>query len=106
MSPYKKLTSPRLSFFNKLRHQTILLIRKSEVQNPLCTMASNQPGPHIPSESIASQLEAPKDQPRTLKKEHLDANPGPVILSEGQASKVDPPASKEELQKKAKEMNQ
>lgn len=69
-------------------------------------MASNQPGPHIPSESIASQLEQPRDQPKTLRKEHLDANPGPVILSEEQAAKLDPPLSKEELKKKAQEMNQ
>jgi hypothetical protein len=69
-------------------------------------MASNQPGPHIPSEKIASQLEEPKDKSKTLKKEHLDAKPGPVIMSEEQAKKVDPPLSKEELQKKAKEMNQ
>lgn len=69
-------------------------------------MASNQPGPHIPSESIASQLEKPKDQPKTLKKEHLDAKPGPVILSEEQAAKLDPPLSKEELKIKAQEMNQ
>lgn len=67
---------------------------------------SKQPGPHIPSESIASKLEKPKDQPKTLKKEHIDANPGPVILSEEQANKVDKPLSKEELKKKAKEMNQ
>jgi hypothetical protein len=69
-------------------------------------MASNQLGPHILSESIASQLEQPRDQPKTLRKEHLDANPGPVILSEGQAAKLDPPLSKEELKKKAQEMNQ
>jgi hypothetical protein len=69
-------------------------------------MASKQPGPHIPSESIASQLEKPKDHPKTLKKEHIDAKPGPVILSEEQAKKVDPPLSKEELKKKAQEMNQ
>ena len=69
-------------------------------------MASNQPGPHIPSDSIAAQLEKPKDQPKQLKKEHLDAKPGPVILSEEQAVKVEPPASKEDLQKKAREMNQ
>jgi hypothetical protein len=69
-------------------------------------MASNQPGPHIPSESIASQLEKPKDQPKVLKKEHIDAQPGLVILSEEQARKVDPPISKEELKKKAQEMNQ
>ena len=69
-------------------------------------MASNQPGPYIPSESIASQLEKPKDQPKALKKEHIDAQPGLVILSEEQAGKVDPPISKEELKKKAQEMNQ
>jgi len=68
-------------------------------------MASNQPGPHIPSESIASQLEQPKDKAKVLKKEHLEAKPGPVILSEGQANKVDPPASKEELKKRAQELN-
>ena len=69
-------------------------------------MSLNQPGPHIPSESVASQLEKPKDQPKTLKKEHLDAKPGPVILSEEEAGKLDPPMSKEELLKKAQEMNQ
>ena len=69
-------------------------------------MASNQPGPHIPSGSIASQLEEPKDQPKTLKKEHIDAKPGPVILSENQAAKIDPPTSKEELKKRAREMNE
>jgi hypothetical protein len=69
-------------------------------------MASNQPGPHIPSGTIASQLEKPKDGPKTLKKEHLEAKPGPVILSEDQAEKIDPPTSKEELQKKAREMNE
>ena len=69
-------------------------------------MTSNQPGPYIPSESIASQLEKPKDQPKTLKKQHLDAKPGPVILSEDQAAKLDPPLSKEELKKMAQEMNQ
>jgi hypothetical protein len=69
-------------------------------------MASNQPGPHIPSSSIASQLEQPRDLPKTLKKEHIDAKPGPVILSENQAAKIDPPTSKEELKKKAREMNE
>ena len=68
-------------------------------------MVSKQPGPHIPSEEIASKLETPKDQRKTMRKEHLDAKPGPVILSEEQASKVEPPMTKEELQKKAKEMN-
>jgi hypothetical protein len=69
-------------------------------------MASKQPGPHIPSESIASQLEKPNDQAKTLRKEHLDAKPGPVIMSEEQAAKIEPPLSKEELKKKAQEMNQ
>jgi len=69
-------------------------------------MASKQPGPHIPSDEIASKLEKPKEQPKTMKKEHLDAKPGPVILSEEQAAKVGPPVTKEELQKKAKEMNE
>ena len=64
-----------------------------------------QPGPYIPSESIASQLEKPKDQAKTLRKEHIDAQPGPVILSEEQANKLDPPKSKEELKKKAQQMN-
>ena len=72
----------------------------------LLIMTSNQPGPYIPSESIASQLEKPKDQPQTLKKEHLEAQPGPVILSEEQAAKLGPPLSKEELKEKAQEMNQ
>jgi hypothetical protein len=69
-------------------------------------MASNQPGPHIPSDSIASQLEKPKDPPKKLKQGHIAANPGPVILSTDQANKVDPPMSKEELKKMAQEMNQ
>jgi hypothetical protein len=69
-------------------------------------MASNQPGPHIPSESIASQLEKPKDAAKTLKKEHLDAKPGPVILSGEQAAKVENAPSKKELQKRAREMNE
>jgi hypothetical protein len=69
-------------------------------------MTSNQPGPYIPSESIASQLEKPKEQPKTLKKEHLDAKPGPVILSKEQAAELDPPLSKEELKNMAQEMNQ
>ena len=70
-------------------------------------MASNQPPrPPIPTESIASQVEKAKDQPKKLKREFVDAKPGPVILSEEQAGKVDPPLSKEELKKKAKEMNQ
>jgi hypothetical protein len=69
-------------------------------------MASNQPGPYIPSESIAAQLEQPKDnKAKVLKKEHLDAKPGPVILSEEQAGKIDPPKSKEELKKRAQELN-
>jgi hypothetical protein len=69
-------------------------------------MPSRQPGPHTPSESIASQLEEPKNQPKTAKKQHLDAKPGPVILSAEQASKVEKALSKEELQRKAREMNQ
>jgi len=69
-------------------------------------MPSRQPGPHTPSESIASQLEEPKNQPKTAKKQHLDAQPGPVILSAEQASKVEKALSKEELQRKAREMNQ
>lgn len=68
-------------------------------------MASNQPGPHIPSGSITSQLEKPKEKPKTLKKEHLDANPGPVILSEEQARKLEPPRSREDLQREAEKMN-
>ena len=66
---------------------------------------SSQPGPVIPSESMTSQLEKPNDQPKSLKKEHLDAKPGPVIMSEEQAAKVEQPLSKEELRKKAEEMN-
>jgi len=68
-------------------------------------MATNQPGPHLPSGSIASQLEKPKDKPKTLKKEHLDANPGPVILDEEQASKLEAPKSKEDLKKQAEAFN-
>lgn len=68
-------------------------------------MASKQPGPHLPSGTIASQLEKPRDGPKPLKKEHLDAKPGPVILSEEQASKVEKAPTKEALQKRAKEMN-
>lgn len=66
---------------------------------------SSQPGPVIPSESITSQLEKPKDQTKSLKKEHIDANPGPRILSEEQAAKLGEPLSKEELRKKAEAMN-
>jgi hypothetical protein len=69
-------------------------------------MATKQPGPHIPSEGVASQLEKPKGDTKTLKKEHVEAKPGPVILSEEHANTVEAPLSKEELQKKAKEMNQ
>jgi len=68
-------------------------------------MASKQPGPHIPSESIASQLEHPKGQPKALRTEHLNANPGPVILTDEQASKLEKPLEKETLKKKASEMN-
>ena len=68
-------------------------------------MATNQPGPYLPSESITSQLEKPKDQVKPLKKEHLDAKPGPVIMSEEQAAKIEPPISKEDLRKKAETMN-
>jgi hypothetical protein len=68
-------------------------------------MASNQPGPHIPFESVASQLEKPKDAPKTLRKEHLEAKPGPVILSEEQANKLEKPLSTAEIKKKAEEMN-
>lgn len=67
---------------------------------------SKQPGPDIPSEAVTSQPEKQKDDPKQLKKEHLDAKPGPVILTEGQASKIEQPKSKEELQRKAKEMNE
>ena len=65
-----------------------------------------QPGPDIPSEAIASQPEKQKDIPKQLKKGHVDAKPGLVILTEGQASKIERPKSKEELQRKAKEMNE
>jgi hypothetical protein len=68
-------------------------------------MSSNQPGPHIPSESIASRLEKPKDAAKTLRKEHLDAKPGPVILTEEQANKLEAPRTAEEMKKKAEEMN-
>lgn len=68
-------------------------------------MNTNQPGPHIPSSSIASQLEKPKEKPKTLRKEHLDANPGPVILDTEQASQLEAPRSKEELKEKAKAFN-
>jgi hypothetical protein len=68
-------------------------------------MTSNQPGPYIPSESITSQLEKPKDQVKALKKEHLDARPGPVIMSQEQAAKIEQPLSKEDLRKKAEAMN-
>lgn len=69
-------------------------------------MATKQPGPHIPSESVAKELEKPKDPQKVLRKEHLDAEPGPVIMSEEHAKQVEPPISKEELQRRAKEMNQ
>lgn len=68
-------------------------------------MSSKQPGPHIPSESIASQLEKPKDAPKTLRKEHIDAKPGPVILTEEQANKLQAPLTTEQIKKKAEEMN-
>jgi len=68
-------------------------------------MASKQPGPHIPSESIASQLENPKARPKVLRTEHLAAEPGPVILTEEQANKLEKPLAKETLKKKAAEMN-
>jgi hypothetical protein len=68
-------------------------------------MATNQPGPHIPSGSIASQLEQPKDKPKTLEKKYLDAKPGLVILDEEHASKLEPPKSKEDLKQQAKAFN-
>ena len=69
-------------------------------------MASNQPGPYLPSESIASQLEQTKVEPKELKKSYVDANPGPIILSEEQSSKLEAPKSKEDLKKRAEAMNQ
>jgi hypothetical protein len=70
-------------------------------------MASNQSGPHIPSKPIASQLEKPKvDPPQViLRQANIDARPGPVILSQEQANALEKPLSKEELKKKAEEMN-
>jgi len=87
-------------------HRNTFTSQIQRIRPNLYTMASKQHGPHIPSDEIASKLEKPKGQPKTMKKEHVDAKPGPVILSEEQAAKVDPPMTKEELQKKAKEMNE
>jgi hypothetical protein len=107
--------------FDPSRPMSYVTAPKSHKQNPLAplalnairtiafkttTMASKQPGPHIPSESIASKLEKPKDGAKTAKKEHLDAKPGPVILSEEQAAKLEKAPTKEELQRRAKEMNE
>lgn len=90
---------PRLEFVtvNQITHAR---------KHSLHMTTSKQPGPDIPSEAVTSQPEKQKDDPKQLKKEHLDAKPGPVILTEGQASKIEQPKSKEELQRKAKEMNE
>jgi hypothetical protein len=68
-------------------------------------MSTNQPGPHIPSNTIASQLERPRNEPKTLKKEHLEAKPGPAIPDKEQIAAMGTPKSKAELQKEAEKMN-
>jgi len=68
-------------------------------------VAARGNNPHIPSEEIANQLEKPvSNKPTVPKQEHHAANPV-YVPSDDLVSKLDAPATKEELLKKAEELN-
>jgi hypothetical protein len=64
-----------------------------------------QPGPHIPTDSVASKVEKPREEQKTLRREYLQANPGPVIPTEEQVKQMGVPKTREELRKEAEVMN-